>query len=133
MAASAACRRYAVIEQFNRVAKFIQPLRLPLLTIAAACCIAIVVILLSSSSDQTERLLIPCTVGLLWALSGFTLIETFGTVPDKASSELKFFTRQKQRLRRLWYWIMSALFVCATLGALFITNRLLMVWLSEYA
>ena len=122
-----------MIDRFRRIAQRIQILRLPSIVVGLACSISIVVILFISDSREADRWIMPSFVGLLWAMSVYSFIESFRSVPEKSKDEQGFLRTVRQRIRRGSYWFRGLLFLTATGLALVVTSRMVSIWLSEYA
>lgn len=122
-----------MIDQFKRIALAIRVLRVPAIIVGLVCATAIIVLLMTSDSRQDDRLLMPSFVGLLWAIGLFTFIESFRAVPERAGSDQTLYGRLKRSMRRGWYWVLVVVFVGATAVAMFLTGRLVSIWLNEYA
>ncbi len=74
----------------------------------------------------------PSFVGLLWAVSLYSFIESFSSVPERVAERRGIFSGFKHSLRRGWYWIKGLIFLASTAVALVITSRLLSIWIAEY-
>lgn len=81
---------------------------------------------------EKEILIIPCIVGVLWSLVCLFLISTFPSVPSKAGEEQRLHQRLKIKLTRVFYSIISFLFIILSAGALFLTLRLFNVWRLDF-
>lgn len=122
-----------MIDRLRRIALAVQYLRLPSIILGGVCLISVIVLLLTSQSRAEDRWLMPSLVGLLWALSVFSFIETFRGVPAMPDASQGIYDRLVLRLKRAGYWIMGAVFLAAMIVAIAFTTRLLSIWLSEYA
>lgn len=122
-----------MIDKLKKYSVYIRYLRLPAIAVGFFCLITTIVILLDSDAHYGNRFLIPSFVGLIWAMSIYTFIVTFQSVPEKANSSLSIFGKLKRHLQRSWYWIISVLFLSTTIAAIYFTNSVISVWLSEYA
>lgn len=78
-------------------------------------------------------MLMPSFVGLLWAISLYSFIESFHSVPEKLTEKQGLVLGFKYSVRRGWYWMKCLIFLAATAVALVVTSRLVSIWLSEYA
>ena len=121
-----------MIDKFQRIANFIQPMRLPAIAVGLFCIATTTVILLDSNSHDGDRYLAPSFVGFLWAMSTYTFIVTFRSVPEKASKTMRFFSKLKRNLYRGWYWFISMVFLGTTVAAIYLTNSLVSIWLRDY-
>lgn len=122
-----------MIDKFRRIAQRVESLRLPAIVIGLSCFTSMVVILVASDSHENDRMLMPSFVGLLWAISLYTFIESFRSVPEKPAENQGLLRGFRHGIRRGWYWIKGVIFLAATAVALAATSRMVSVWLSEYA
>jgi len=121
-----------MIDKLQGIAKAIQILRLPSIAVGLISLSLMVVILFISESHESDRFLIPSIVGLLWAISTYSFIVTFRSVPEKANKPLKFFSKLKSYIIRGWYWFMGVVFLAATVAVIFLTYRMVSIWLVDY-
>jgi hypothetical protein len=122
-----------MIDKLQRISQTIQFLRLPAIAVGMFCLATTVVIILNTNSTDGDRFLIPSFVGLLWAMSTYTFIVTFRSVPEKAGNSLSLFRKLKRHLHRGWYWVISMAFLGTTITAIYFTNSMISIWLRDYA
>ncbi len=122
-----------MIDKLQRISQAIQFLRLPAIAAGLFCLVTTVVIILSSNSTDEDRFLIPSIVGVLWAMSTYTFIVTFRSVPEKSSNNLSMFGKLKRHLHRGWYWVLSMGFLGTTVAAIFVTKSMVSIWLRGLA
>ncbi len=122
-----------MIDKLQRISHTIQFLRLPAIAVGMFCLATTVVIILNTNSTDGDRFLIPSFVGLLWAMSTYTFIVTFRSVPEKAGNSLSLFSKLKRHLHRGWYWVISMVFLGTTVTAIYFTNSMISIWLRDYA
>jgi len=91
------------------------------------------VIVVASDSHEDDRMLMPSFVGLLWAISLYTFIESFRSVPERLAEKQGLLSGFRHSIRRSWYWIKGVIFLAATALALVATSRMVSIWLSEYS
>ena len=96
------------------MAQAIQVLRLPSLGIGLISLASLVVIVLFFAAEKGDRFIIPFSVSLLWGLSTYSFIVTFRAVPDKPNAPLRFFSKLKHTITRLWYGLVGLFFLGAT-------------------
>jgi hypothetical protein len=120
-----------MIDKLKRLALSIQVLRLPSLSVGFISLISLVVIILFFESEQDALFVIPCIVGFLWGISAYTFIVTFRAVPQKPSTQLRFFGKLKYAITRIWYWLLSVVFLGATVALIVVTIRMVSIWLRE--
>ena len=94
--------------------------------------VIVVVIILFSNAREDDKYLIPGVLGILWSLSAYTFISNFQSVPEKAKRPDGFFHRLKRNIHRSWYWIIAFIFTGTTVAAVFLTFRLISIWLNDY-
>ena len=75
----------------------------------------------------------PSFVGVLWAMSTYTFIVTFLSVPEKVDNSLSWYGKLKRHLHRGWYWVISTVFLASTVAAIFFTKSMISIWLRDYA
>ena len=122
-----------MIDKLQRISHAIHYLRLPAIAVGFVCLVTTIVIILSSKSYVGDRYLVPSFVGLVWAISTYTFIVTFHSVPKKADNSLSFFGKLKRHLHRGWYWVISMVFLGTTLTIIYFTNSMISIWLKDYA
>ena len=118
-----------MIDKLQRIALAIQFLRFPSIAVGLLCVTAIVIIIFTSVVHDGDRFLIPSFVGLLWAMDTYLFIEIFRSVPEKADTTLKLFSKLKRNFSRAWYWLVSVVFLGTTLAAIYVTSRMVSIWL----
>lgn len=121
-----------MIDKLQRIAQAIQILRLPSIAVGLLCLASIVLLVFASAPHDGDRLLIPSSVGVLWAMGTYFFIETFRSVPEKADTTLKFFSKLKRKLNRARYWLISVAFLGTTLAAIYVTSRMVSIWLKDF-
>ena len=122
-----------MIDKLQGFAQTIQILRLPSIAVGLISLASMVVIMFISKSPESDRFLIPSIVGLLWAISTYSFIVTFRSVPEKANKSLKFFSKLKRIINRGWYWFIGVVFLGTTVVAILVTYRMVSIWLRDYS
>lgn len=84
------------------------------------------------SGARHDVYIIPCLMALLWSSFSVFLLSTFPYVPSKPGKEIGFFKRLKLRFIRGFYHIFSLLFVVMSGTIIWLTIRLLNIWLADY-
>ena len=107
-------------------------LRLPLLGVGLVSLASLVVIVLFFADGQGDRFVIPFSVSLLWGLSTYAFIVTFRAIPDKPDAPLRFFSKLKHTIARVWYGLIGVFFLGATAAMLVVTIRLVLIWWRDY-
>ena len=121
-----------MIDKLQRISQATQILRLPSIAVGLISLASMVVIMFISESQESDRFLIPSIVGLLWAISTYSFIVTFRSVPEKANKSLKFFSKLKRIINRGWYWFIGVVFLGTTVAIMFVTFRMVSIWLESY-
>jgi len=121
-----------MIDKLQGFAQTIQILRLPSIAVGLISLASMVAIMFISKSPESDRFLIPSIVGLLWAISTYSFIVTFRSVPEKSNISLKFFSKLKRNINRGWYWFIGIVFLGTTVAVMFVTYRLVSIWLRDY-
>ena len=116
-----------MIDKLQRIAQAIQILRLPSIAVGLISLASMVMIMFISNSHESDRFLIPSIVGLLWAISTYSFIVTFRSVPEKANKSLKFFSKLKRIINRGWYWFIGLVFLGTTMAVMFVTYRMVSI------
>jgi hypothetical protein len=122
-----------MIDKLQRISRTIQILRLPAIAVGLICLATAILIILSNNSNDGDRFLIPSVVGVLWAMSTYTFIVTFRSVPEKADNSMSIFGKFRRHVQRGWYWAISVIFIGTTVTAIYFTNSMLSIWLRDYA
>ena len=122
-----------MIDRFRRLAQRAEAFRLPSIIFGLICLTSIVVVLIGPDSPDEDRLLLPSVVGLLWAMSLYSFIDSFRSVPEKTIATPGLLISLKHRLLRGWYWVKGLIFLASTTLAVVITSRMVSIWLTEYA
>lgn len=121
----------SIIEKLQRIAQTIQILRLPAIAVGLISLASIVVIIITSGSHEGDRFLIPSFVGLLWAMSTYSFIVVFRSVPEKASKTLGLFSKLKRDINRGLHWLIGVVFIGTTVFALIVTYKLISIWMKD--
>ena len=121
-----------MIDRFQKIARKLRLLRLPALAVGFLGLAVIVTTIFMSQSREGDRFLVPAVVALLWAMSTYAFVETFQSVPAPVSGTMSWFARLGRRLRRIWYWLIALVFVSASMAAVVVAFRMLVVWWRNY-
>ncbi|MEJ2693326.1 MAG: hypothetical protein P8166_09785 [Candidatus Thiodiazotropha sp.] len=122
-----------MIDKLQSIAGRLQFLRLPAVALGLVSLAAMIFTIVSSKSHEEDYYLIPSIVGLLWSMASYSFLVNFSSVPEKGDSSWKLFARLKRRAVRTGYWLLAALFILTTLSALFISYRMITIWLRDFA
>ena len=121
-----------MIDKLQGIAQAIQILRLPSIAVGLISLASMVAIIFISKSHDSDRFLIPSIVSLFWAISTYSFIVTFRSVPKKANKPLNFFSQLKRNINRGWYWFIGVVFLGTTVAVMFVTFRMVSIWLGSY-
>lgn len=121
-----------MIDYFQTVARAIRGLRLPSVAVGLLSLMVIVVTIFTSKSNAGDRFLVPGIVGLLWAMSTYAFIALFESVPKKASRTMSFFGKLKHNIYRGCYWLLGIAFLFAVIASVFVSVRMILMWLRDY-
>ncbi|MCK5719352.1 MAG: hypothetical protein KAH84_05295 [Thiomargarita sp.] len=121
-----------MIDLFRNLARIALPFKM-LIGIATIIAFIFIVILITiftyPSSYEEDMYLIPSILGFLWLLSAYLFIVNFSQVPVEASNPDKFWARIKFKLHRAWYHFLGLVFLGVSGLVVFITSRLISIWL----
>jgi hypothetical protein len=121
-----------MIDALKRMAQAIQVLRLPSLMLGLISLVSLVATVLLFASDQGDRYIIPSIIGLLWGMATYSFIVTFRALPDKSNTSPRFFGKLKHTITRVWYGLISLIFIGATVAILVVTIRMILIWLRDH-
>jgi hypothetical protein len=119
----------SILNTIQRTAVTLQWMKRPLLVLALGFLVVVVYIVLTSRTHAGDHYLVPSIIGLLWSLSAYAFIINFCAIQPPAEKDASFLFRLKRRLHRIWYGFLAFIFVNATLAVLFVSYRLLSIWL----
>lgn len=121
-----------MIDSFRKLAVAIQFLRLPAVVIGLVSLAVMIKIFATSKSHEEDFYLIPSVVGMLWSITTYNFLVNFRSVPAKTDPAWKFVKRIKQKAVRTGYWIIGVVFIATTLVMIFLTYRMILIWLKDY-
>jgi hypothetical protein len=121
-----------MIDGLKRMAQAIQVLRLPSLVLGLISLASLVATVFFFTSDQGDRYIIPSIIGLLWGMATYSFIVTFRALPDKPNTSPRFFGKLKHAVARVWYGLISLIFIGAAVTVLVITIRMILIWLRDH-
>lgn len=121
-----------MIDKLKKIADAVQFLRLPSVALGLICLITVTTIIFVSNSQKGDFFVIPSVVGLVWSMTTYSFLVYFRTVPEKSDQSWNFIKRMKRRILRAGYWIMGMLFIVTTIGAIFVSFRMLNIWVRDY-
>jgi len=92
----------------------------------------LIVSLFAEQGEQQGLFAMPALTLFLWALSVFVFILNFAVIPQRQAGESGLVRRGLQRLQRGWYWLVGLFFLSTTLVLLYVTTRLVIIWLRDF-
>ncbi len=84
------------------------------------------------NAGEADVYLIPSILGTLWSLLLISVIYTFPNVPEIPSSDDKFFTRVRIRLKRGMYYILGLLFLVLSIAIILLSLKMFGIWRESY-
>ncbi|MEJ2308413.1 MAG: hypothetical protein P8Z31_06290 [Gammaproteobacteria bacterium] len=121
-----------MLDRLNRLAGWLLPVRNLFLGLAILGFLMIVASLFIESRGEEGRFVIPFLMLFLWAFSVYVFIINFAVVPSGARQGDGLMRRSWQRARRTWYWLVALFFLLTTAACLYLTIRLVMLWLRDF-
>ena len=121
-----------MIDKFKKIADAVQFLRLPSVALGLFCVIAITTIIFGSRSQEGDYFAIPGFVGMVWSLNTYSFLVYFRTVPVKSDQSWNFIRRMKRKILRAGYLIMGVFFIVTTIGAIFVSSRMIYIWSLDF-
>lgn len=121
-----------MLETLNRIARWLLPLRMLFLGLAIFGFMLLIVSLFAEEGGQQGLFAIPAMTLFLWALSVFVFILNFAVIPQRNEGESGMIRRGMQRLQRAWYWLVGLFFLVTTLVLLYVTTRIVTIWLRDF-
>ncbi len=116
------------LERLQKIARFLTPLKWISLF---GFTIFVITFIFSVVDDHLDQYIIPSVVGGMWAMLLFAFIAGFQVIPSPAPTDSSFTERVAAQIARAAYWGLAVLTGFASLGALMLTFRLLVIWSSE--
>ena len=121
--------RFVTLENLQKIARFLKPLKWVSIF---AFAIFVATFIFSVVEAHLDRYIIPSVVGGMWAMLLFAFITGFQVIPIPAPPEASITERMATQIARAAYWLLAALTGTASLGALVLTFRLLVIWSTEH-
>ncbi len=121
-----------MIDALKRMAQAIQVLRLPSLMLGLIGLASLLAAVLLFTSDQGDRYIIPSIIGMLWGMATYVFIVTFREIPNKPNTSLSRLGKLKHAIARVWYGLVSLIFIGATVAILGATIRMMLIWLRDH-
>jgi hypothetical protein len=121
-----------MIDKLKTIAQAIKILKVPSIAVGLIGLASFVVIIFSSSSYEDDLFLIPSIVIVLWAMSTYTFITTFSSIPEKPNKSFKIVAKLKRNIYRGWYWFIGIVFLGTTLATIVLSYRMVSIWIKDY-
>jgi hypothetical protein len=121
-----------MIDKLKEIAEALHFLRIPSVVLGLVSLVAMMTIVVSSKSHDEDFYLIPSLVGVLWSITTYSFLVAFRTVPSKADQSWKFIRRLKRNVIRGGYWLLGVIVIGTTIGALFVSYRIIAIWARDY-
>ena len=121
-----------MLDSLNRFARRLLPMRMLFLGLALFAFLVVIVSLFAEEGGQQGLYAMPALTLFLWALSVFVFILNFAVIPQRNEGESGMIRRGMQRLQRAWYWLVGLFFLSTTLLLLYVTTRLVTIWLRDF-
>ena len=113
------------LERLQKIARFLNPLKwLSLFGFA----IFVITFIFSIIGAGLDRYIIPSVIGGMWTMLLFAFTTGFQVIPDHAPPDGSITERMTAQMARAAYWLLAVLTGAASLGALLLTFRLLIIW-----
>jgi len=90
---------------------------------------SLVYIVIWGSIDQQNQVAVPCLLTMLWSLLFFVFIRVYSYSAIEPTKRPSIFTRFKKKIKLIFYILFSWCFLLLTLSILYLTYKMLNVWL----
>ncbi len=121
-----------MIDKFKIIAQTIKILKVPSIAVGLIGLASTFVIIFRPSSHEDDLFLIPSIVIVLWAMSTYTFITTFCSIPEKPTKSFKIIAKLKRNIYRGWYWLIGVVFLGTTLATIVLSYRMVSIWIKDY-
>lgn len=118
--------------------EFLQSLAQPIAWLArpalvlAALAGAVFVLSVLNIAGVSDAATIPAVAICIWGLAIHSFCATFVQVPKPADTDERSLLRVKKTFIRAAYWLIGALTIAVNVTMLYMTFRLVLIWLSTY-
>jgi hypothetical protein len=116
-----------IVEALQKLASHLRPLMPLSVAVGVAGC---ALFTWSAVTQQGDGYLAPGLLAAVWGAWLFTLISGFNDTPPQARRQQSWRTRLEVRLARTGYTVMAWIILVSGLVALFMTYRLLALWVG---
>lgn len=117
------------LERLQKIARLLSPLKwISLLGLV----VSVIAFFFSVIEAHLDRYIIPSVVGGMWAMLLFAFITGFQVIPARVQDGGSITERMTAQIARGAYWVLAILTGAASLGAVIMTFRLIVIWSSEH-
>lgn len=121
-----------MLDRLNRIACRLLPWRMLFLGLALFGFLALMTSLFAETGRDQGLITMPAITLFLWALAVYVFILNFAVIPQRKAEEGSLVKRGWQRLQRAWYWLVGLFFLVTTLVLLYVTTRIVTLWLRDF-
>jgi hypothetical protein len=117
--------RLIMIDRFQKIAHNIQFLYFPSIIIGIGGLATITISLIFLDPQEGQRYFVPGTVSVFWAMSAYSFITIFRSVPKKANETFSFIGKLMRNILRSWYWFIGLAFFGSTVFVVILTYKMI--------
>lgn len=121
-----------MLDRLNRIARRLLPMRMLFLGLAIFGFLMLIASLFVEESREQGLYAMPALTLFLWALSLYVFILNFAVIPERRAGESSRIRRGWQLLQRAWCWLVALFFLAISLVLLYVTARLVMLWIRDF-
>ena len=122
----------SMLDRLNRFARWLLPVRNLFLALAIFAFLLLLLGLFVEKGGEHGMIVIPSLTLFLWALSVHVFILNFAVVPPRPDPGEGLLRRSWQGIKRAWYWFVALFFLLTTAVGVYLTIRLLGLWLRDF-
>ncbi|NQZ20607.1 MAG: hypothetical protein HRT53_01000 [Colwellia sp.] len=90
---------------------------------------SLVYVAIFGTIELQDQVAVPCLLTILWSLLFFVFIRVYSYSALEQTKKPSMFTRFKNKIKRVFYTLFSWCFLLLTLSILYLTFKMLNVWL----
>jgi hypothetical protein len=90
---------------------------------------SLVYVAIFGTIELQDQVAVPCLLTILWSLLFFVFIRVYSNSTIQQTKKPSMFTRFKNKIKRFFYILFSWCFLLLTLSILYLTYKMLTVWL----
>ena len=121
-----------MLDRLNRIATRLLPMRMLFLGLAIFGFLMLIASLFVEQGGEQGLYAMPALTLFLWGLSLFVFILNFAVIPERRAGESSRIRRGWQLLQRAWYWLVALFFLATSLLLLYVSARLVMLWIRDF-